>query len=53
MADGAVVLGTADEDAGGFVVVATEHLVDEDDVEVEFPTVLGAGTRPILSSVTT
>jgi hypothetical protein len=34
--DAAVVLGAADEDADGFVMVlAPEHVVDEGDVEVE------------------
>jgi tRNA C32,U32 (ribose-2'-O)-methylase TrmJ len=40
--DAAVVLGTADEDSDGFVVVISpEHVVDEGDVEVELAGVFG------------
>jgi hypothetical protein len=40
--DAPVLLGAADEDADGFVVVvAPEHVVDGGDVEVEFSGVFG------------
>lgn len=42
MPDAAVVFGAADEDSDGFIVVAaSEHVVDERDVDIEPANVFG------------
>lgn len=43
VADAAVVLGAADQDADGFVVIiAFQDIIDQGDIEVELPCIFGA-----------